>query len=155
MKFFACKRLFISVTLIFLFSASVSSTDFLKVRKFKDKYRYTDIEQVDFVTSGKYSPHIDKNTQQSEASSTQSTYINSNSNNYSYPDYTNRAPFDGAAPSLVTPTSSAGGSVIMRATNDDELPGDPGQMPLTDGLWLLLGAAVVYTFYKKLKTLTR
>jgi len=63
--------------------------------------------------------------------------------------YSERVPFEETDQSLLKkPVNN--GSVIMRASNEDDpgFPGDPGQMPVGDGVWFLLGASFLFILLK-------
>ncbi|NLI72352.1 MAG: hypothetical protein GX361_06415 [Bacteroidales bacterium] len=56
-------------------------------------------------------------------------------------NYTEQTPFASASPSMMQKVPP--------------FPGDPGQMPVGDGVWILLTAAMGYFIYKKKHILTR
>ncbi|NLJ21237.1 MAG: hypothetical protein GX429_09020 [Bacteroidales bacterium] len=68
---------------------------------------------------------------------------------FSVPDYTQRKPFEETDVSMLSPTTKP-----MRAPMEDDppFPGDPGDLPVGDGLGLLLLAAAGYAFYKTKKS---
>jgi len=68
---------------------------------------------------------------------------------FSVPDYTQRKPFEETDVSMLSSTTKP-----MRAPAEDDppFPGDPGQMPVGDGLGFLLVAAAGYLIIKIFRT---
>jgi len=49
----------------------------------------------------------------------------------------------------INPTQSAPNGTEANNEDDPPFPGDPGQMPVGDGLWFLLGSVAVYALLKR------
>ncbi|VBB44627.1 exported hypothetical protein [uncultured Paludibacter sp.] len=113
-----------------------------KTKKYYVKYQYVEEEYIPLKITGKKSSHID-NSMVQRINLSQSD-ISNNTSDYAYQDYTSRTPFEESF--TVTQQNN---DVIPRPMRDDELPGDPGQMPISDGVWFLLGAVFVYNLYKR------
>lgn len=75
----------------------------------------------------------------------------SNTSGFTVVDYTQRKPFEETDVSMLSSQNRP-----MRAPTEDDppFPGDPGQMPVGDGLGFLLLAAAGYAFYKMKKSKT-
>lgn len=79
-----------------------------------------------------------------------SSYNNySSSSGFTVTDYTQRKPFEGTDISMLSSQNR-----LMRAPAEDDppFPGDPGQMPVGDGLGFLLLAAAGYLIIKIFRT---
>ncbi len=80
------------------------------------------------------------------------TYTSDNyslTSGFTVADYTQRKPFEETDVSML---SSQNRPMRAPAEDDPPFPGDPGQMPVGDGLGFLLLAAAGYAFYKTKKS---
>ena len=143
-------KLLLILTLFAFFYNSAYSYSW-KTRKYRESNYFLEIQQVPFESSKNYHPVIDNNIVQSNVYDTRA-FSNDNSNT-SYENYSYRTPFQETNTFLTSQTSeieSENGIMrVSNGTNDDELPGDPGQMPISDGVWFLLGSVCFYGLYKK------
>lgn len=123
------------------------------VRKYKitkKPYRFVNTEQVQFETSRK-SFSIGTNSPLETSYFDQQSYVE-RGNSFNSTDYTSQTPFQEVNKDFFTQNQNMQSSTpLMRAssaTNDDELPGDPGQMPISDGVPLLMGMLILYLLVK-------
>jgi len=75
-----------------------------------------------------------------------SSYNYSSTSGFTITDYTQRKPFEETDISML---SSQNRSMRAPAEDDPPFPGDPGQMPVGDGLGFLLLAAAGYALMKR------
>lgn len=145
--------------LLLLFAHAETYAYVPRTKKSDAKYRYISEEQIIFAKQSKYTSPIDKRVRQPHYK-----YQQILMRNYPFPatpDYTARTPFQETNTNLFSAKEDtdelfndifASASPMMRAsatTDDDELPGEPGQMPIGDGMWLLLGVISLYTLVKR------
>lgn len=144
----------ILITLFILSFFSEPTYSYGWTRK-KTKQRFIRIdEQVSFETTSKFSSRIDYSDQQNNIFNVQVSVSNNNFD-LSSQDYSNQTPFQEVNSTSTTPNypyfEPTKPMRTSSSTNEDDpdFPGDPGQMPLSDGVWFLLGTAAAYAIYKK------
>lgn len=108
-----------------------------KVKKRDRQHRYVEINEIDPIKSGRQHAAMNDN----DVLNNVTIGYESNSTNLSTSDLTMAATTN----TVITQNNN----IINGPMKDDELPGDPGQMPVPDGIWFLLGTAAAYAIYKK------
>lgn len=142
-------RFILILILLYAFFNNVHAAYKTKVKKLNYQYRYTEESQVPFVQSTK--SYVQSNNIQ-QGITTLNTQVSSNQIYYSNDEYIYRPLIEDVKRDASLQNSNITIlSTLQRAnnsTNDDELPGDPGQFPIGDGGYIIALALAVYTFFK-------